>query len=288
MSTRTASADVLSRAESAKPQPASLPITRDLGLAYVLSLMIALTMTAVSVVGILFRAAIYPTDSQVQLPVVDALNLVVGLPALLGSMYLARRGRLLGLLCWPGALFYVVYRYLATLIGVPFGVMFLPYLFLVPVSAYTLLGLVTSIDGEAVRRRLTGLVPTKAAGLILVGATVLFIALDVSAIVTALASQPPGAPEHPVYVLIADFVTLIPACLIGGFLLWRRAPLGYVAGVGLLLIYSILLIGPVPVLAVQALGDGSPIPVGDILFLLVVALGCLIPFGLFVRGIVRS
>jgi hypothetical protein len=245
-------------------------------------------MTVVSVTSILFRADIYLTDDLAQLPAVDAFNLVAGLPALLGSMWLARRGKLLGLLCWPGALFYVLYRYLASVIGVPFGVMFLPYLSLVTLSAYTLIGLVVSIDGEAVRRRLTGTVPVRIAGAFLVGATLLFIALDMGAVVTALTSQPPSEPEHPVYVLITDFTTLIPSCLIGGFLLWQRAPLGYVAGTGLLLVYGMLLIGPVPVLVIEALGNGLPIPVADVVFLLVIALIGLIPFGLFVRGIVKS
>jgi hypothetical protein len=203
-------------------------------------------------------------------------------------MWLARRGRLLGLLCWPGALFYVVYRYLASAIGVGFGVVFLPYLLLVALAAYTLIGLVASIDGDEVRQQLAGAVPARVAGAILVGATVLFIALDGGAIVTALTTQPPREPEHPVYVLIADFVTLIPACLIGGFLLWRRAPLGYVAGAGLLLVYSVLLIGPVPVLAVQAFHDGAPFPAGDVLFLLTIASICIVPLGYFLRGMTRT
>jgi hypothetical protein len=265
-----------------------LLVTRDITLAYVVSLAIALIMTIASVLGILHAQDLYPTSDQIQLPVVDALNLVIGLPALLGSMWLARRGRLLGLLCWPGALFYVVYRYLASAIGVGFGVMFLPYLLLVALGAYTLIGLVASIDGEAVRERLAGAVPARATGAILIGATVLFIVLDGGAILTALTAQPPRDPEHPVHVLIADFVTLIPACLIGGFLLWRRTPLGYVAGAGLLLVYSVLLIGPIPVLAVQAFHDGAPFPVGDVLFLLAIASICIVPLGLFLRGMIRT
>ena len=268
---------------------ASLPITRDLTLAYGLSFVIAVVMIVASVVGLLYQTRIYPADESLySFVATDAINLVVGLPALLGSMWLARRGKLVGLLCWPGALLYVLYVHLPKAIGVPFGVLFLPYLVLVALSVCTLIGLVSSIDGEVVRQRLTGVVPAKAAGVILVGATILFIALNVSAVVTALASQPPSEPEHPVYILITDFTTLIPACLVGGFLLWRRDPLGYVAGTGLLLIYSILLIGPIPVLVFQAFNDGSPIPVADILFLLVIASICLIPFGFFLRGIARS
>ncbi|MDH5459115.1 MAG: hypothetical protein OEY26_10400, partial [Nitrospinota bacterium] len=122
-----------------------LPITRDLTLAYMLSLIIALVMTVASVIGFLYRTVIYPTDELLlnRVPT-DGVNLVVGLPILLGSMWLARRGKLIGLLCWPGALFYVLYIYVPYVIGVPFNALFLPYIALVTLSAYTLIGLVAS------------------------------------------------------------------------------------------------------------------------------------------------
>jgi hypothetical protein len=287
MSTKIASIDLVT--ESAKSKSAGLPITRNLTLVYALSLVIALIMTGVSAAGLVFQTHIYPMDETLySFIATDVINLVVGLPALLGSMWLARRGKLIGLLCWPGALLYVLYVYVTKTIGVPFGVMFMPYLCLVTLSAYTIIGLVTCIDGDVVRQRLTGNVPARLAGGILTGMTILFVILNVSTVVTALTSQPPSEPEHPAYILIADFTTMIPMCLVGGFLLWRREALGYVGGVGLLLLYSILLIGPIPILVFSSSANGLPIPVADILFLLVIASICLIPLGLFVRGIIRS
>lgn len=38
-----------------------------------------------------------------------AFNLVVGMPLLLGSMWLTRRGSFAGLLLWPSAHFYVLH-----------------------------------------------------------------------------------------------------------------------------------------------------------------------------------
>ncbi len=287
MSTKIVSIDLVT--ESAKSKSAGLPITRSLTLVYALSLIIALIMTIASVAGLVYQTHIYPAgETLYSFLATDAISLVVGLPALLGSMWLARRGRLIGLLCWPGALLYMLYVYITKTIGVPFSVMFMPYLCLVTLSVYTLIGLVASIDSHAVCQRLTGNVPARLAGGILVGMTVMFVALNISTVVTALTSQPPSEPEHPVYVLIADFGTMIPLCLVGGFLLWRREALGYVGGLGLLLLYSILLIGPIPILLFSSSSNGLPVPVSDILFLLVIASICLIPLGLFVRGVVRS
>jgi hypothetical protein len=198
-------------------------------------------------------------------------------------MWLARRGKLAGLLCWPGALLYVLYSYITNLTGVPFGVLFLPYLLLVTLSACTTIALAASIDGEAVCRRLTGVVPARASGGLLVGLTGLFVVINVANIVTALASRSAGTPDL-VPVWIADFVAVVPACLVGGVLLWRREALGYVAGAGLLLQYSLLLVGVAAVLAFPAVYDASPVDVGGIVTMLAAGLLCSILLALFVRG----
>jgi hypothetical protein len=260
------------------------PITSDLTLAYAFSFVVALIMTVASVIGLLYRTVIYPTDELLlSFAPSDAFNLVVGLPILLCSMWLARRGNLIGLLCWPGALFYVLYMYVPYVIGVPFNVLFLPYLVLVALSAYTLIGLVASIDGEVVRQRLTGGVPAKTSGGILAGLAILIIVRQIAVIVTALTSQAP-VDTLELAVWIADFTVACPALLIGGFLLWRREALGYVAGAGLLLQYGVLAVGLIPTMVFQALHTASPIDVAGIVVVLVMAALCFIPFAFFVRG----
>jgi hypothetical protein len=265
-----------------------LPITRDLTLAYVASLVIALLMTVASVAGLLYRTVIYPTDELLLsfLPN-DALNLVVGLPILLGSMWLARRGKLIGLLCWPGALFYVLYVYVLYVIGMPFNALFLPYLLLVPLSAYTIIGVIASIDGQAVRQRLTGVVPARTAGGILAGLAILLIVRQIAIIVAALTNQTPvDTLERMLW--IADSVVGCPALLAGGVLLWRREPLGYVAGAGPLLGYGVLAVGLIPVMVFQALYTASPVDVAGIVVVLVMVAICFIPFAFFVRGAASS
>jgi hypothetical protein len=91
-----------------------------------------------------------------------------------------------------------------------------------------------------------------------------------------------------VYVLIADFTVVIPTCFVGGLLLWRRQALGYVGGAGLLLMYSLLFAGLIPVMVFPAFYDASPMPVVDIVVILVCCAMCFIPFVLFVRGTARN
>jgi len=64
-----------------------LLITRQLTLAYLLSLVVALLMAAASLAGLFFQSAIYPTQELNQSFVSnDVVNLFIGMPILLGSM----------------------------------------------------------------------------------------------------------------------------------------------------------------------------------------------------------
>jgi hypothetical protein len=101
---------------SRDPSPAGLPLTHSLTLSYVFSLFTVLIMATTSAASLVYPARIYGTDELQQSFVAnDVVNLAIGVPILLGSMWLARRGRLIGLLFWPGALFYVLYNYIAYL-----------------------------------------------------------------------------------------------------------------------------------------------------------------------------
>jgi hypothetical protein len=263
---------------------ADLPTTRPLTFAYVLSLVIALFIAIASVVGILYRTLVYPTHELLlsQVPL-DAVNLVIGLPVLLGSVWLAQRGKLIGLLCWPGALLYVLYIYITCVIGVPFGVLFLPHLLLVTLSAYTAIGLVASIDSEAVAQRLIGKVPARIAGGILFAAALLFLLRQIGLIITALTTQTPVDTGDPTW--ISDVTVLCPTWLVGGMWLWQRKSMGYTAGAGLLLLAGVLFIGAIFPFAYPALSTGAPVDVGGVVFLSIMGAICLVPFGFFVRGV---
>ena len=87
----------------------------------------------------LFPSALYPAqDVRHSFVSNDVVNLFIGLPILLGSMALAQRSQLIGLLFWPGALFYTFYNYAVYTFAMPFTWQFVPYLMLVVLSVYTI------------------------------------------------------------------------------------------------------------------------------------------------------
>jgi len=273
--------------KTTQERDAGLPVRRNLAQIYALSLMTAILMAAASVIGLLYRAVIYPTDDLLQSFVSnDVANLFIGLPILLGSMWLARRGKLIGLLFWPGALFFVLYNHIVYVFAMPLNVAFLLHLTLVTLSVYTTIGLVASIDGEAVRQRLTGSVPERIAGAILAGLGLLFFLRAIGVIINALTSQAPIA-ETELALQVSDFMTA-PAWVIGGVLLWRRRGFGYVTGLGLLFQASMLFIGLIIFLLLRPFLTTAPFVLADVVVIFILGLICFVPVGLFVRGVVSG
>ena len=265
----------------------SLPISHSLSPAYVSSLIIVLLLTIVSAAGLFLQSEIYPTEELAQSFVVtDLVNLVIGLPILLISMWFTRRNKLIGLLFWPGALFFIVYHFIVYVFAMPLSWMYLLYITLLVLSVYTMIGLVASIDGSVVGERLSGRVPERLAGGVLVGLGAFFLLRNLAVLADAIFNQT-TLPVTELGVMVSDFI-LIPAWIIGGLLLWRRQALGYVSGTGLLFQGSMLFIGLIVWLVLTPLMTGAPFAPVDVIVVAIMGLICFIPFGLFVRGVAKS
>ena len=241
-------------------------------------------MTLASISGILFPYTVYPTDELLRAFISnDVVNLLIGLPIMFISILLAMRKQLLGLLLWPGALFYVLYNYMIYVLAMPFNIAFFLHLILVTLSLYTTIILVETIDGNKIQRQLAGKVHEKIAGVILVGMGFLFLLQVVGVMVTSLVNQT-LITEMDLALHVSDFL-ISPALVIGGILLWRRKEFGYVSGFGLLFQASMLFIGLIVFLIVQPLLTSTPFLLVDVLVVFIMGLVCFIPLILFVRGI---
>lgn len=238
-------------------------------------------MTAASLAGLLFPASLYPTEALRRTFLAnDVVNLFIGLPILLASMWATRNGSALGLLFWPGALFYSLYNYIAYTVAMPLAASFVVYPALAGLSAFGLFRLTTSLDAPAIQRQLAGAVPARLAGGVLAGLGALFFLRAIGQIVSA-----PAGPE--LAVLVADLLTT-PLWVAGGILLWRRQALGYAAGLGLLFQGSMLFVALLVFFGLQPFVTGTPFPLTDFIVIAVMGLVCFVPFGLFVRGVLKS
>jgi hypothetical protein len=266
---------------------ASLPLRYNLRLIYILSFIIAILMAIASIAGLLCQTDIYSTDELLQsfLPT-DVTVLFIGLPMLLASIWLTWRGKLIGLLFWPGALFFVLYNYIVYVFAMPLNIAFLLHLALVMLSVYNLIGLVASINGEVVKQRLADAVPERLAGGILAGLGLLFFLRVIVVMGNALIGRTP-IPEVELTLNSSDFI-ISPAWIVCGVLLWRYKTFGYVTGLGMLFQASMLFIGLIVLLLVQPFLTNEPFVLADVVVVLIMGLICFIPFGLFVRGVAAN
>lgn len=270
-----------------KEKNPNLPLKGSIQPLYISSFVIALLMLFVSLAGLIYRMEIYPTDELLLAFIAnDVVNLFIGLPILLGSIWLTVRGKLIGPLCWSGALFFVLYNYLTYLFAMPLSWVYLSYLVLTMLSLYTLTALLANIDGSVIRDRLSGAVPEKFAGGVLMGLGLL-IFFRVIAVIGSSIINSIQLSETEMAVNISDFM-VSPTWIIGGSLLWRRHAFGYVAGFGLLFQASMLFIGLIIFLLLQPILTSAPFIVTDLIVVLMMGLICFYPFALFVRGVVMS
>lgn len=201
-------------------------------------------------------------------------------------MWLTKRGKLIGLLCWPGALLYTFYNYIAYIFGMPFSWITPGFILLVLLSACSIFVLVKSIEWDSVKSKLAGQVPERFAGGVLTFYGVAFFFLAVSVLTGASANQGTISMTD-IGVAIADLV-LSTFLSIGGVLLFRRKPLGYASGMGLLFAASALFIGIILIVFLQPLLTGAPFVLNDLIVLTGMALVCFIPTGLFMHGILSN
>ncbi|MBW7885449.1 MAG: hypothetical protein H3C34_23035 [Caldilineaceae bacterium] len=265
--------------------PPTLPLRRKLSLSYTLSLVIAVLLAAASLAGLFFQTTVYPSEALRETFVPnDIVNLVVGLPILLGSLAWARRGSLAGLLCWPGALLYIFYNTVAYLLGVPYGLITVLYLALTLASAYGVFELVRSLDGAAVQAQLAGAVQETLAGWVLVVFGGLFVLRSIGTMAAASLNQA-TLPAAEVGVLVADLVVSL-LWIAGGVLLLQRQPPGYASGLGLLFAASMLFISLILFLLLQPLVTAAPLKIVDIIVVAIMGMVCFVPAAIFGREVV--
>lgn len=264
-----------------------LPVRNNLKAGYLVSALIALCTAIAAIAGILYPDQIYPTTEARQAFIAnDVVTLFIGLPILIISMWLTYKGKLIGLLFWPGAIFYGLYNYIIYLFGAPLTIMYPLYLIIVTLSTYIAIGLIASVQPEPVKQKLTGHVPEKLSSGPLIGLGLVFGVRALIILATAAINQT-TLPGPELGLLAADFIACT-AWIIGGILLWQRQALGYVTGTSLLFSASMLFVGVIAVLLLQPIVSGGPLMVVDILVLLLMGLICFVPFVLYVRGVVKS
>ncbi|WP_416840954.1 hypothetical protein [Haloferax sp. DFSO52] len=169
----------------------------------------------------------------------DALTLVVALPALAGSLYVAARGSLRGYVVWLGVTGYLLYTYASYAFMTAFNELYLVYVALFGLTLFTLVGGILRLDATTLRETM-GDHPVRSYVAFQVAVAVVVAGLWLSEIIPAtLAETIPssiremGVPVNVIHSL--DLAVFLPALAVTAYWLWRGETRGY-ALTGILLV----------------------------------------------------
>jgi hypothetical protein len=175
-------------------------------------------------------------SSAAQMQANDLVALVLGLPLLAVSFWLAQRGSLRGRLLLAGTLGFILYTYITMCFGAHFNPLFLVYVALFSLSLFAFVLVMMSFDLEALPGRFSAKLPRGwIAGLLCFAAAFLSLAW-LGRVAAALAPGAIPALENTtsMFIQVMDLGIVVPVCVLAAILLLRRRPWGYLlASVGL-------------------------------------------------------
>ena len=258
-----------------------LPINRKIRSAYILGMIIALTLLLVTIFSIRFSDTIYGND--IDKPIIDTVTLFLIFPLLLISMIMTRRGKILGLLSLTGIFYYIAYNYFPYLFDVPFGAMFLPHLLLIVLSIAGLIILLLSMDLNKLETQFSS-VPAKFSAGILILLALVIMAFQTVDIISVLIGNT-EATSSSTALIVADLLLGVPIMLFGGISLWRKKGNGYAIGGSLLLGYMYLSLGLILYFFIHSAKTGTEMNLGGLVTIAIMILLCAVPLSFFIRAL---
>ena len=177
----------------------------------------------------------------------DAVTLFLGIPLLVVSVLLFRRGSLRGGLLLTSILAYFLYVYASLALGSAYNSLFLLTIALFSASLFAFIRAIAAIDLRRVSAHFSPRLPHRgiASFMLVCGLMTLVIWLGMALLPALIRGEPPRMLDSYTTSItdVLDLGIITPACFLAGFLLLRRSPLGYVMTVTLLGI--LVMLGPV-------------------------------------------
>lgn len=168
-------------------------------------------------------------SSAAQMQGNDLVTLVVALPLLAVSAWLAFRGSLRGQLLLTGAIGYILYTYLSMSMLTAFNPLFLVYVALFSLSLFSFIICLLSFDLASLPMHFKPNLPVGwIAGFLFLVAGFLSLAWLGRALTPYLQNLPPALDNGTTMVIQAmDLGMIMPMAVLAGVLLLRRSALGY-------------------------------------------------------------
>lgn len=174
----------------------------------------------------------------------DVVTVFLAVPILVIAFLKVRRGSFKGGLLLSGALAYFLYNYTSMGFGTAYNNMFLSYILIFSASLFGLILSLTSFDLQTLPSRFGKMLPRNGIGIFLIvsGVILSLIWLVLSIVPALLANR--ATPEAYYYTTfitgIVDIGLVAPALILGGILIRRGVPFGYLLASTMLVFTCIL------------------------------------------------
>jgi hypothetical protein len=216
----------------------------------------------------------------------DLITLVVGLPLLMISAWLAFRASLRGQLLLTGTLGFFLYTYMSMATLTSYNQLFLVYVALFGLSLYAFILSMMAIQIDQLPRRFSSSMPRGwiAALMFLVGGF-LSLAWLGRIVMPLLQGQTPVLENTTTLVIqTMDLVLIVPLAILGGVLLLREKPWGYLLA-SVALMKGITMGLAVSTMAINMARRGVPEQMGIMLPFLIITLLNLIAAVVLLRNV---
>jgi hypothetical protein len=173
----------------------------------------------------------------------DAVTLMLGIPLLIVSTLLYRRGSLRGGLLLMGTLVYFLYLYASYGLGTAFNRLFLVYIALFSASLFAFVLIFTSLDRQVLAARFTSGLPRRGVAIFMFASGLVTLVVWLQPLLGALLrdAPPPLLGSYTTNITdVLDLGIITPATFIAGGLILRRDPLGYLVACALLVLEIML------------------------------------------------
>ena len=167
----------------------------------------------------------------------DLVTIVLGLPLLAISFWLASKGSLRGRMILAGTLGFILYTYMSMCFGAAYNSLFLVYVALFSLSLYAFILSMMSFDLKTLTAHFSEKLPRRwISGLLFFAAAFLAFAwLGRIAATFSPGTIPALENTTSMFIQAIDLGLIVQLCLLSGILLLRRRPWGYLlASVGML------------------------------------------------------
>lgn len=197
----------------------------------------------------------------------DIVTLLIGIPLLVISMILFKKGSLQGKLLLSGTLAYFLYTYASFVFGAAYNILFLAYVSLFSLSLFAFIFALMEIDIPILPMHFSSGLPrrTIAIFLFVVGGFLLLAWLG-RIVPALLENEPPlGLESYTTLIIQAlDLGLVMPIAFLSGILLWKKSAWGYLLS-SVVLIKGVTLALAVSAMAVNMILAGVQVSIGELI-----------------------